>query len=478
MENLGLLTDYYQLTMLAGYFRSGKLSQRACFDLYFRRIPQNGGFCVAGGLELAVDYLRGFRFTPQEIEYLDSLNQFPQDFLEWLSDFRFRGDLHAVSEGTLVFPGEPLLRVEATIPEAQMVESTLLNLVNFQTLIATKAARLFVASNEGVVLEFGLRRAQGIDGAIGASRAAFLGGATATSNTLAGMQHGIPVRGTHAHSWIMSFPTELEAFRAYAECYPDNCVLLVDTYDTLGSGVPNAITVGLELEARGHRFLGVRLDSGDLAYLSKEARRMLDQAGLKGAKIVASNDLDEYLIANLISQGARIDIWGVGTNLVTSKGEPALGGVYKLAAAEGERGMEPRIKLSSNPEKTTLPGIKQVWRAFDKSGAMGGDLMALAEEPKPSEKRHRSYHPLYANHSRWLKAERWEPLLKPVLKAGSLVTDLPPLTELRDHTIRNLSLLRSEHKRRVNPDIYWVGLSPELFGLRNRMVEEATASYD
>ncbi|MGE0492001.1 MAG: nicotinate phosphoribosyltransferase [Vulcanimicrobiota bacterium] len=472
MENLSLLTDFYQLTMLAGYHQSGKSTQRACFELYFRRNPHDGGFCIAAGLEPAVDYLTNLRFEPDQLDYLRSLGQFREEFLEWLKGFRFRGSVRAVPEGSLVFPGEPLLRVEATIPEAQLVESALLNIINFQTLIATKAARMYVASRGGSVLEFGLRRAQGIDGALSASRASFLGGCTATSNTLAGKVYGIPVKGTHAHSWIMSFPTELEAFRTYAECYPDSCTLLVDTYDTLESGMPNAIIVAKELEAKGHRFDGVRLDSGDLAYLSKESRRMLDEAGLEHARIVASNDLDEYLIANLISQGAKIDIWGVGTHLVTSKGQSALGGVYKLAAAEVNGVMEPRIKVSSNPEKTTVPGVKQVWRAFDEEGQVVGDMLTLEDETVSDGERVKTYHPLYANMNRKIRGARWRPLLEPVLRDGQVVYDFPALTQLRARTVESLGLLRDEYKRRVNPHIYWMGLSPKLFEMRNRMLDQ------
>ncbi|MCA9790545.1 MAG: nicotinate phosphoribosyltransferase [Candidatus Eremiobacteraeota bacterium] len=472
MENLSLLTDFYQLTMLAGYHQSGKDNQRACFELYFRRNPHDGGFCIAAGLEPAVEYLTNLRFEPDQIDYLRSLGQFREEFLEWLKDFRFRGSVMAVPEGSLVFPGEPLLRVEATIPEAQLVESALLNIVNFQTLIATKAARMYVASKGGSVLEFGLRRAQGIDGALSASRASFLGGCTATSNTLAGKVYGIPVKGTHAHSWIMSFPTELEAFRTYAECYPDSCTLLVDTYDTLESGMPNAIIVAKELEAKGHRFDGVRLDSGDLAYLSKESRRMLDEAGLHHARIVASNDLDEYLIANLISQGAKIDIWGVGTHLVTSKGQSALGGVYKLTAAEVDGVMEPRIKVSSNPEKTTVPGVKQVWRALAEDGQVVGDMLTLEDETVSDGERVKTYHPLYANMNRKIRGATWQPLLEQVLRDGKVVYDFPPLTELRGRTVESLGLLRDEYKRRVNPHLYWMGLSPKLFELRNRMLDQ------
>ncbi|HXE72536.1 MAG TPA: nicotinate phosphoribosyltransferase, partial [Candidatus Nitrosotenuis sp.] len=424
---LALLTDFYELTMLGGYFETGRTGQRAVFDLYFRRIPHNGGFCLAAGLQPALEYLQALRFSADDIAYLRGLGRFSQGFLDWLRDFRFRGEVWAVPEGRLVFPSEPLLRVSGTIPECQLVESALLNIINFQTLIATKAARICTAAGpEATVVEFGLRRAQGIDGAMSATRAAYIGGCQSTSNTLAGKVFGLPVTGTMAHSWVMSFPDELSAFRAYADIYPDSCLLLVDTYDTLGSGVPNAVRVGLELKERGHRLLGIRLDSGDLAHLSKEARRMLDEAGLEFARIVASNELDEWLIRSLRQQGARIDIYGVGTRLVTSAGEPALGGVYKLVAAEEDGRTVPRIKVSSNPEKTTLPGVKQVWRAW-RGGKILGDVICLADEELQPRSAVRSCHPLYAHHSRTLWAEKWEPLLVPVMKDGRVTCELPPL---------------------------------------------------
>ncbi len=323
--------------MLAGYHHCGKLEQKSCFELFFRRLPFSGGFAVAAGLQSALDYLDGLKFEKPELDYLATLGLFNEDFLNWLSDFRFQGDFYAVDEGELFYPGEPLLQVHARMPEAQLIETALLNILNFQTLIATKAARITLAAKRAPILEFGLRRAQGVDGALSASRAAYIGGCEATSNVLAGEKFGIPLKGTHAHSWVMSFSSELEAFRAYADLYPESCTLLVDTYDTLESGVPHAITVGHELAQKGHQLRAIRLDSGDLALLSKRARLMLDEAGLVETKIVASNDLDEEVIAALIDQGARIDIWGVGTNLVTSQVSPPL-----------------EASISLSPRKTTL----------------------------------------------------------------------------------------------------------------------------
>lgn len=472
-ENLALLTDFYELTMMGGYFAHQKLDQRAVFELYFRKIPEQGGFCLAAGLQPALEYLLDLRFTSEDLAYLHAQKLFPAGFVDWLRDFRFRGDVYALPEGSLVFPGEPLLRVEGTLPEAQLVESLLLNVVNFQTLIATKAARVFEASGHGTVLEFGLRRAQGINGALAASRAAYAGGCLATSNTLAGRCYGIPVKGTMAHAWVMSFTNELDAFRAYAETYPDDCTLLVDTYDTLISGMPNAIRVARELEERGHKLSGIRLDSGDLAYLSKQSRAMLDEAGFPDVRIVASSDLDEFIISDLRAQGARIDVWGVGTNLVTSKGEPALGGVYKLAAAEEGGDLIPRIKVSSNPAKTTLPGVKQLYRATDSRGQVLGDVLARAEESFPQKGLVRSHHPLYA-HIRQEVNGSWEPMLKQVVKGGELCQDFPSLTEVRQRSLKSLASLRAEHKRLVNPDIYWVGLSDDLFSLRRELLSLST----
>jgi nicotinate phosphoribosyltransferase len=475
VRNLALLTDLYQLTMLAGYHACGKTEQHSCFELFFRRLPFQGGFAVAAGLETVLDYLNELRFDPEQIDYLRSLGLFRDDFLKWLETFRFRGDVDAVPEGELVFAHEPLLQVRGTLPEAQLIESALLNILNFQTLIATKSARITVASRGAPVLEFGMRRAQGVDGAVSASRAAFIGGCQASSNTLAGQTFNIPVKGTHAHSWVMSFSSELEAFRAYADLYPDDCTLLVDTYDTLESGVPNAIRVGHELRQRGHELKGIRLDSGDLAYLSKRSRAMLDEAGLTSAKIVASNDLDENLIADLLEQGARIDIWGVGTNLVTSQDQPALGGVYKLVAAEPAEGgpMEPRMKISSNPEKSTLPGVKRLLRAYDAEGTLTGDCLCLESESVPAGPL-LTMHPHYAGSQQKISAARWQSMLVPVMRQGQEVPGVRrPLTEIRASFLENLKRLPVEHQRRVNPQTYWVGLSPELFGLRDQLLARA-----
>ncbi|MFN8613945.1 MAG: nicotinate phosphoribosyltransferase [Vulcanimicrobiota bacterium] len=464
-----LFTDFYQLTMMSGYLEAGKDRQSSVFELFFRKTPQQGGFCLLSGLEPALEYLENLHFSQPELDYLTSLNLFNRDFIDQLRNFRFRGTVWAIPEGTVVFPHQPLLRIEATLPEAQLVESALLNIINFNTLIATKAARVVHAAGpEGQVLEFGLRRAQGPDGAMSASRAAYVGGCGATSNTLAGMQFGIPVRGTQAHSWIMSFASELESFRAYAQRYPDSALLLVDTYDTLASGVPNAIIVARELRQKGHELAGIRLDSGDLAALSIEARRMLDEAGFPAVRIVASNDLDEYLVESLRAQGARIDTWGVGTQLVTSKQEPALGGVYKLVSIHEGDHWRPCMKLSSNPGKATSPGVKQVYRAI-KGNRFVGDLICLAAQAPPQNGC--SLHdPLYLTQPETVTADHFQPLLAKVMENGRRLRPAPALTEIRQRGLEQLASLPVGCLRLQNPHLYPNGLSHELFELRQQLL--------
>ena len=370
--NLTLLTDLYQLTMMQGYFKNNR-NDTVVFDAFYRTNPSGNGFAIAAGLEQVIDYLKNLRFSPEDIEYLRSLHIFDEDFLEYLTNFKFTGSVYAIPEGTVVFPKEPLLKVIAPIMEAQLIETAILNIVNHQSLIATKAARVVYAAKGDGVLEFGLRRAQGPDAGVYGARAAMIGGCVGTSNVLAGQKFGVPVSGTHAHSWIMSFPDEYTAFKKYADLYPNACILLVDTYDTLKSGVPNAIRVFKEMREAGIPLTkyGIRLDSGDLAYLSKRARKMLDKAGFPDAVISASSDLDENLIDSLKAQGAEIKLWGVGTNLITSKDQPAFGGVYKLAAIKNADGTyTPKIKLSENTAKVTNPGNKTVYRIYDKKTGM------------------------------------------------------------------------------------------------------------
>jgi nicotinate phosphoribosyltransferase len=468
-----LLTDLYELTMVGGYVEAGKQHQSANFDYFFRKVPDNGGYCVFAGLGDLVEYIKKLRFDETDLDYLEGLGIFPKSFMDYIERFRFTGDLWSVPEGTVVFPHEPLIRVTAPLPEAQLIETTLLNVVNFQTLIATKGARLRWAAKGDPVIDFGLRRAHGPEGAIMASRAAYIGGVDSTSNVLAGSLYDIPVKGTHAHSWIESFPDELEAFRVYAEIYPEACLLLVDTYDTLRSGVPNAIRVGLELRKNGHNLLGIRLDSGDLAYLSREARRMLDEAGLKNAAIIASSDLDEWILESLKQQGARIDIWGVGTRLVTSFSEPALGGVYKLTALdEGGERMVPKIKRSDNPEKITNPGLKKVVRVYDGEGKMRGDVLFLEEEQIPGRKSFTAHHPVLPHVYKTYPADfEKREILKPIFLHGEPVGEIPTLPRIRQHALQNLEQLDAAYKRFKNPHAYHVSLSPQLHKLKGRLLD-------
>jgi nicotinate phosphoribosyltransferase len=450
-----ILTDLYQLTMAHGYWKTGKADQPAVFQLYFRKNPFAGGFTLAAGLADAIAYLRGFKFEDSDLAYLASLTGtngsplFDPAFLDYLRDLRFTCDLDAMPEGTVAFPHQPLLRIQGPILQAQLVETALLNIINFQSLIATKVARICHAAQSDPVVEFGLRRAQGVDGAITASRAAYVGGCAGTSNVLAGKLFGIPVKGTHAHSWVMSFASEPEAFAAYAEAMPNNCVFLVDTYDSL-SGVRNALEVGRGLRQQGHEFSGIRLDSGDLAFLSIEARKMLDAAGFPKALIIASNDLDEHLIASLKQQGARIDIWGVGTKLVTAYDQPALGGVYKLAALQRPDGTwEPKLKLSEQVSKVTTPGILQV-RRFQHAGEFVGD--ALYDIMYPPTGEIVIVDPLDATRRKHVSNEAsGEDLLIPILRRGELVAERPTLEGIRERVRRQLALLNPAVKRFANP---------------------------
>ncbi|SHN49430.1 nicotinate phosphoribosyltransferase [Desulfitobacterium chlororespirans] len=476
MQDVALLTDLYQLTMMQGYYQNGYENKEAVFDLYFRKIPSGGGYAIAAGLEQVVEYIENLRFSSEDMAYLKGLNIFDQGFLNLLKDFRFHGDIDAVPEGTVVFPYEPLVRVKARIFEAQLIETALLNIINFETLIATKASRVAAAAGGGSVMEFGLRRAQGPDAGILGSRAAFIGGCQFTSNVLAGKRYGIPLSGTQAHSWIQCFPDELEAFRAYARTFPDQCLLLVDTYNVLKSGVPNAIKVGLELEAEGHRFLGIRIDSGDLTYLSREARRMLDEAGLEHARIVASNDLDEHTISAIRAQGAAIDSWGVGTHLITSKDTPALGGVYKLSA-EGQNGIfEPRLKVSENISKITNPGIKKLVRFYDRRGKAMADLIALEDEH--FEEPLTIFDPIETWKRKTLTDFKTRELLRPVFRGGRQVYELPHLKDIQTYARHECETLWDEVKRLVNPHRYIVDLSPKLFELRQSLLLEISTKIE
>jgi len=474
-DSLSLLIDLYQLTMAYGYWKQGRADQQAVFHLFFRKNPFQGGYVVTAGQQLVADYLRGFRFTEDDVAYLATLEGndgqllFNREFLAYLKELELKVDVEAMPEGTIAFPHQPLLRVKGPILHCQLLETALLNIVNFQTLVATKAARICRAAGTNPVLEFGLRRAQGIDGALSASRAAYIGGCAATSNLLAGKHFGIPVKGTHAHSWIMSFDDELEAFEGYAQAMPNNCVFLVDTYDTL-EGVRKAVAVGNQLRDRGHRMIGIRLDSGDLAYLSKEARKILDEAGFQDAQIVASNDLDEHLIESLINQGAPITIWGVGTKLATAFDQPALGGVYKLGAVQDEGGhWVPKVKLSEQLIKTSTPGILQVKRFRSAGGAMAD--MVYNELQGPSDT---MVDPLDPTRRRTFTSEtKSDDLLRPLMTGGRLVAPMKTISELRDRAREQLRTFHDGVMRLENPHRYPVGLEQKLYELKSELVMKA-----
>ena len=473
MRNLTMMTDLYELTMMNGYLRYGKEKNRACFDLFYRRRGDMTAYAVAAGLEQVIEYVKNLRFTQEDVEYLRSLSIFDDAFLDYLTHFRFTGQILAVPEGTVVFPDEPIVRVIAPIMEAQLLETTLLNLINHQTLIATKAARVVQSARGDRVLEFGLRRAQGPDAGIYGARASIIGGCQATSNVLTGQLFDVPVGGTHAHSWVMSFPDELTAFRAYADVFPDNCLLLVDTYDTLGSGVPNAITVFNELRARGKEPVGIRLDSGDLAFLSRQARVMLDNAGFPNAKIFASGDLDEEVIWDLKAQGAAIDVWGVGTRMITSMDNPALGGVYKLAAEETDGVFMPRIKISENPAKITNPGVKQLYRFYDRrTGKALADLLALEEEDFSSGEPLEIFDP----ENTWKRMTLFDytvrKLLVPIFEDGELVYTSPALSEIAAYARREMDTFWDEYKRLNRPHRYKVDLSRKLYDLKHSLLDK------
>lgn len=473
-----LLTDFYELNMMYAHYRNGTHDRVAVFDLYFRENPFRGGYTLAAGLETAVEYLEGLRFGPDDIDYLRSLGVYDDAFLEMLREFRFTGDIDAVPEGTVVFPGIPLVRVKAPIAQAQFIETALTNIIGHQTLIATKASRVVQAAQGDRVLEFGARRAHGPDAATYGARAAMVGGCDSTSNVLTGKYFEVPVAGTNAHAWVQFFDDELEAFRAWARAMPAGVLFVVDTYDTLRSGLPHAIQVAREVEAAGGRFLGVRLDSGDIAYLSKKARAMLDAAGFPDAVIVASSDLDEYLIRDLKAQGARVNVWGVGTKLITALDTPALGTVYKLAAVEHDGAMAPRIKVSENPAKVTNPGVKKAVRIYENAtGKAAGDLLMLEDEPLPTGSCVTLFDPVYPWKRKTVENFSCRELLVPVLRGGRLVYDLPGLTQIRDYARQELDTLWDEYKRLVNPEPYPVDLSVELWRLKNEMVERVRAPF-
>ena len=477
-QNLTLMTDLYELTMMQGYFKNKDRNETVIFDAFYRNNPMDSGYAICAGLEQVIEYINNLHFSDEDLSYLRSLGIFEEDFLEYLKDFRFSGDIYAIPEGSVMFPREPMVKVIAPIMEAQLVETAILNLINHQSLIATKTSRVCYAARGDGIMEFGLRRAQGPDAGIYGARAAMIGGCVGTSNVLAGRLFDVPVKGTHAHSWIMSFPDEYTAFKTYAKLYPSACILLVDTYDTLKSGVPNAIRVFTEMRDSGvpMKNYGIRMDSGDLAYLSKKVRKMLDDAGFPDAIISASNDLDEYLIESLKLQGATITSWGVGTNLITSKDCPAFGGVYKLAAIENDKGeFIPKIKLSENTEKVTNPGNKTVYRIYDKeTGKIRADLICLVGETFDPEQDMKLFDP----NEPWKKTTlpggsyTMRELLIPVIKGGKRVYDSPAVMEIRDICTKEKETLWDENKRFVNPSKVYVDLSKKLYDMKNDLLNQ------
>jgi len=474
-EAMALHTDKYQINMMYAHWVNGTHNQMAVFDAYFRKLPFGNGFAVFAGLERIVNYIKQLHFDEEAIQYLaEQEEQYDPRFLDELRQLRFTGNLHAVKEGTLVFPNEPLIRVEARIFEAQLIETAMLNFMNFQTLIATKAARIRQVVGKDILLEFGTRRAQEADAAVWGARAAFIGGFDATSNMLAGQQFGIPTKGTHAHAWVQSFDTEEEAFEKFAQALPNQVSLLVDTYDTLKSGVPHAIELGKKLAAKGKRLQSIRLDSGDIAYLSIHAREMLDEAGLTDVLIVASNDLDENTISDLKAQGAKVDIWGVGTQLITAADQPALGGVYKIVALERDGEYHPTIKISGNPEKVTTPGKKDVYRIIDPNrGKALADYICLSDEDEVQQgTRIKLFDPLHPYLHRHVQDYETQVMLTPIFVLGEQVYELPSLEEIRSYHKDQLQLFWPQYLRKMNPHVYHVDLSLATWEMKRKLLEE------
>ncbi len=477
MKNITLMTDLYQLTMMQGYFENNMTNKIAIFDMFYRKNPSNNGYAIACGLEQVVEYIKNIKFTEEDISYLNDLNLFTQDFLDYLKTFCFSGDIFAIPEGTVIFPNEPILRVKAPLMEAQFIETTVLNIINHQSLIATKSSRVVWSAEGDSVMEFGLRRAQAPDAGIYGSRASVIGGCSSTSNVLAGKMFNIPVAGTHAHSWIMSFEDELTAFRKYAEIFPNKCILLVDTYNTLNSGVPNAIKVFKEMRANNIKLknYGIRLDSGDLSYISDKARVMLDEAGFEDALIVASSDLDEYLISSLKQQGTKINVWGVGTNLITSSDCPAFGGVYKLVAEELDGEYISKIKISENPVKVTNPGYKKIFRIYDReTDKIKADLICLDYEKIEESEDLTIFHPVDTWKKMTLKAGEYyiKELLEPVFVKGECVHKSREVLEIKEYCDKQKDSLWKQHRRLINPHILPVDLSLDLYNLKKNLINK------
>ena len=471
MKNLTLLTDLYQLTMINGYFENNVHNDVVVFDMFFRKNACKGGYTIVCGIEQLVEYIENLKFSESDLDYLKTLNLFSDKFLDFLRDFKFTGDIYTVEEGTVMFPNEPIIRIKAPLYQAQLIETALLTIINFQSLIATKASRVCFAAKGDPVFEFGLRRAQGPDAGTYGARAAIIGGCTATANVLAGKMFNIPVVGTHAHSWVQKFDNELDAFEAYAKIYPNNCLLLVDTYDVLKSGMPNAIKVFKDLKAKGHKPLGIRLDSGDLDYLSKECKNMLTEAGFEDVRITASNDLDEYCISNLKSSGSPINSWGVGTKLITSSDSPSLGGVYKLVASYKDGKYDPKIKISEDPEKITNPGYKKVVRIYNTQGHAEADLIMLEDESIDTTKPLTIFHPVYKWKTKTFTNYTIKELLKPLYINGECKYEKKSVIEIQEYTRNELNTLWREYKRLLYPQTYKVDLSEKLCTLKESMLD-------
>ncbi len=473
MRNLTLLTDLYQLTMMNAYLEAGIAERSSVFDIFYRG-NDNIEYAVAAGLDTAIEYINNLHFSDDDIAYLRSLNLFKEAFFNAIKDFKFTGDIYAVKEGEFIFPTEPILTVKAPLFQAQLLETALLNIINHQTLIATKATKITQEAKGGAVMEFGLRRAQGPDAGIYGSRASIIGGCKSTSNVLAGQMFDIEVAGTQAHSWVMSFPTEIDSFRAYAKSYPDGCMLLVDTYDTLRSGVPNAIKVFDELRGKGYEPIGIRLDSGDLAYLSKRARKMLDDAGYPQAKIVASGDIDENILSSLHQQGAKIDVWGIGTKLITSAPNPALGGVYKLAAIEENGVWAPKIKISDTQEKITNPGLKTTYRIYDEENMAVADLICLKDEVFDLEQPLTIFHPVDTWKKTTFTKYTMRNLMTDIFIGGKQVYTSPNLHDTAEYASKVRGEFWEEYCRLTNPHIYKVDLSDKLYELKHLLIAQNT----
>lgn len=472
--NLTMLTDFYELTMANGYFKNGLADKIVYFDMFFRKVPDNGGYAIMAGVEQLIEYINNLRFTDEDISYLRSKKIFSEEFLDYLKNFKFTCDVWAIPEGTPIFPNEPVVTVRGPIIQAQFIETMVLLTINHQSLIATKANRIVRAARGRGVMEFGSRRAQGYDGAIYGARAAYIGGCVGTACTIAEREFGIPALGTMAHSWVQMFPSELEAFRAYANMYPDNCVLLVDTYDVLRSGVPNAIKVFREvLVPKGYRPKGIRIDSGDITYLSKQARKMLDEAGFPDCPIVASNSLDEYRIRDILIQGAKVDVFGVGERLITSSSEPVFGGVYKLVAIEENGKIIPKIKISENVEKITNPGFKKVWRFYDKeSGKAVADLLTLPDEVIDENKPYELFDPEFTWKRKIVTNFYVKELPVKIFDKGKCVYKSPSLKEIRDYCSAQTETLWDEVTRFDNPHTYYVDLSKPLWDIKDQLLKE------